>query len=120
MKNLKVSSISSGSITFDNGMILYSEHEQSCCEWHYLSMEDLTIYDFEGLKFDLSNDNFFERIEEYGIALKPLNGFPVRIPGYGSNKGFYTSNLNLVITNTDGVSIYKEYVIDECQFWEAD
>ena len=120
MKNLKVSSISREKITFDNGTVLYSEHEQDCCEWHYLSMEDLTIDDFNGLEFDLSNDNFFERIEEYGIALKPLNGFPVRIPGYGSNNGYYTSNLTLVITNPDGVSIYKEYGIDECQFWEAD
>ena len=46
-------------------------------------MEDLDLSDFDGLEFDLTNDNFFERIKGYGIALKPINGWAVRIPGYG-------------------------------------
>ena len=115
MKNLKVVSLNSDEITFDNGVKLYSNHDQDCCENHYLSMSDLIISDFEGLEFDLSNDDFFERIEDYGIALKPLNGYPVRIPGYGSNNGYYSSNLELIITNTNGNVIYKEYNISECQ-----
>lgn len=117
MKNLKVINLDSNMdiITFDNGVKLYSSHDQDCCESHYLSMSDLTISDFEGLEFDLTNDDFFERIEGYGIALKPLNGFPVRIPGYGSNNGYYSSNLDLIITNTNGNGIYKEYNISECQ-----
>ena len=113
MKNLKVVALNSDEITFDNGMKLYSNHDQDCCENHYLSMGDLTIADFDGLEFDLTNDDFFERIEGYGIALKPLNGFPVRIPGYGSNNGYYSSNLDLIITNTNGSGIYKEYNISD-------
>lgn len=119
MKNLKVLALNSDEITFDNGMKLYSDHNQDCCENHYLSMSDLTITDFEGLEFDLSNDDFFERIEDYGIALKPINGHPVRIPGYGSNNGYYSSNLSLVITNTDGRGTYKHYDITECQEWNG-
>ncbi len=115
MKNLKVVKIDSESLQFDNGMILFSNHEQNCCENHYLSLSDLTIDDFEGLEFDLSNDDFFERIEGYGIALKPKNGHPVRIPGYGENNGYYSSNLDLIITNTGGKGIFKEYDISECQ-----
>lgn len=118
MKNLKVIKLDSDSIEFDNGVKLYSNHDQDCCENHYLSMNDLTIEDFNGLEFDLSNDDFFDRIEGYGIALKPLNGFPVRIPGYGSNNGYYSSNLDLIITNTNGNGIYKEYNISECQEWD--
>ena len=115
MKNLKVVKIDSDSLKFDNGMILYSNHDQEYCEHHYLSLEDLTLEDFDGLEFDLTNDDFFERIEDYGIALKPINGFPVRIPGYGLNNGYYSSNLDLIISNTDGKGTYKEYDISECQ-----
>lgn len=119
MKNLKVVSLNSDEITFDNGVKLYSNHNQDCCENHYLSMRDLTISDFEGLEFDLSNDDFFERIEDYGIALKPLNGYPVRIPGYGSNNGYYSPHLDLIITDTDGRTTLKEYNISECQDWDG-
>lgn len=116
MEKLKVVRIEPDSMQFDNGMILHSDHEQSCCENHYLSLSDLTLDDFEDLEFDLSNDDFFERVEGYGIALKPKNGHPVRIPGYGSNNGYYSSNLALVITNIDGRGVFKQYDITECQF----
>lgn len=115
MKNLKVVKIDSDSLEFDNGVKLYSNHDQDCCENHYLSLSDLTLDDFKGLEFDLSNDDFFERIEDYGIALKPINGFPVRIPGYGSNNGYYSSNLDLILTNDKDFT--KTYDISECQEW---
>ena len=113
MKNLKVVRVDSDSIEFDNGVNLYSDHDQSCCESHYLSMSDLTLADFEGLEFDLTKEDFFERIEGYGIALKPINGFPVRIPGYGNNNGYYSSNIDLVITDNKGFR--KVFDISECQ-----
>ena len=112
MKNLEVINIDSDSLEFDNRVILYSYHESDCCESHYLSLSDLTLKDFEGLEFDLTDDNFFERIEGYGIALKPIKGYPVRIPGYGSNNGYYSSNLNLVLRGKDFERIYN---IDDCQ-----
>lgn len=115
MKNLKVVKIDSDSLEFDNGVILYSDHEQDCCEIHYLSLSDLTLEDFEGLEFDLTNDDFFERVEDYGIALKPINGLPIRIPGYGSNNGYYSSNLSLVIS--DNKEFTKTFDINECQEW---
>ena len=117
MKNLKVVKIDSDSLEFDNGIVLYSDHQTECCESHYLSLSDLTLDDFEGLEFDLTNDDFFERIPDYGIALRPINGHPVRIPGYGDNNGYYSSNLDLILTNTDGRGVFKEYNITECQNW---
>lgn len=113
MKNLKVKSVESDCIEFENGVKLYSEHSQDCCESHYLSMSDLTIEDFEGLEFDLTNDDFFKRIEGYGIELISINGHLVKIPGYGSNNGYYSENLDLVLTN--GADFKREYNITECQ-----
>ncbi len=39
MKNLKVVKIDSDSLEFDNGIKLYSNHNQDCCEniiYHYM------------------------------------------------------------------------------------
>lgn len=115
LKKSKVVKIYSESLLFDNGVELYSDHRQDCCEHHYLYFSDLTLEDFEGLEFDLTTDDFFERIVDYGIALKPIKGFPVRVPGYGANNGFYSDNLSLVITNND--DFYEIYDITECQEW---
>lgn len=115
MNNLKVVKIQPNELEFDNGMVLASYHEHDCCEDHYLSFSDLELEDFEGLEFDLSNDNFFERIEGYGVALKPINGHPIRIPGYGENNGYYSSDLELIIYNKDDKKVYKAYDISRCQ-----
>jgi len=117
MNNVKVIKIDDESLTFDNGVVLSSNHVAECCESHYLYLADLTIADFDGLEFDISTDDFFERIEDYGIALKPLNGHPVRIPGYGRNNGYYSSRLDLVLSDNSGFS--KLFDISECQAFEA-
>lgn len=104
-------------IVFDNGVKLYSYHDQDCCESHYLSFDDLTLLDFDGLEFDLSNNDFFRRIEDYGIELIPIRGHSVKIPGYASNNGYYSSNLKLILEDNEG-SIIRRYDITECQKWE--
>ena len=113
MEKVTVVKVLSDSLEFNNGVILTSDHKQVCCESHYLSFSDLTITDFDGLDFNLTSADFFERIEGYGIALKPLNGLPVRIPGYGSNNGYYSYQLDLVLT--DGKDFSKVFEISECQ-----
>jgi hypothetical protein len=100
-------------IAFKNGVVLTSKHEKELHESHYLSFCDLTLADFDGLVFDLTTDDFFERIEGYGIALKPLFGHPVRIPGYGINNGYYSSDLDLVLVDNIGFS--KAFDVSECQ-----
>ena len=108
----RVVKIEEESLVFDDGFKLSSEHITECCEVHYLGFDDIDISDFDGLEFDLTNDDFFERIEGYGIALKPKNGFPVRIPGYGFNNGWYSSDLTLILTNgREG----RTYDITDCQ-----
>lgn len=111
MKNLKVIKLEYDIVTFENGVQLYSDHRQSCCESHYLSFDDLNLSDFENLEFDLSDDNFFRRVEGYGIELIPINGFPIRVPGYASNNGYYSSEMRLCISTSPP----REYDISECQ-----
>ncbi|HTE34061.1 MAG TPA: hypothetical protein VK666_26960 [Chryseolinea sp.] len=100
-------------LLFEGGIKLYSEHESDCCEHHWLSFDDLTLEDFKGLDFDFTNDNFFKKIEDYGIELFPVVGHSVKIPGYGSNNGYYSSNLTLLVEDENGTR--KEYDISECQ-----
>jgi hypothetical protein len=76
-------------------------------------LDDLTLADFEGLEFDLTNDDFFKRIEDYGIELVPIHGHSVKIPAYGYNNGYYSSNLTLILS--DGKGFNKTYDISECQ-----
>jgi hypothetical protein len=108
----KVTKVTSDYIEFDDEVQLFSDHDSQCCERHYLDFSNITLADFEGLEFDLSRDDFFERIEYFGIALKPVDGFPVRIPGYGSNNGYYSSNLDLILK---GTNFEKRFDITECQ-----
>ena len=113
MKDLHVVKVDYYEIHFNNGIILSSYHPQDCCENHYLDMEHLSLDDFKGMKFDLSNDNFFKRIKDYGIELIPTNDHSVKIPGYGYNNGYYNSRLDLVLS--DGKDFNKKYDISECQ-----
>ena len=107
----KVVKVTDDMIEFDNGWQLLSEHNQDCCEHHYLSFGDLKLDDFDGLEFNLES-NFFTRVDGYGIRLNPVTGFPVSIPGYGYNNGYYSSNLILVLTNG---SETKSFDISDCQ-----
>lgn len=113
MNKVKVIKVDWDRIVFENGVILTSDHQYDCCENHYLSCSDLTIDDFDGLEFDLSTDNFFKRIPDYGIELIPISGYSVKIPGYGYNNGYYNSDLELVLS--DGINFNKSYDISECQ-----
>jgi len=110
----KIKEIKDEIIYFENGYKLYSDHDQDCCENHFLSFNDIVESDFKDLEFNLNNDEFFDRIEGYGIELKATNNFPLRIPGYGYNNGYYSSNLKLVLEKNKGEkpSIFD---VSECQ-----
>lgn len=113
----KVVSVSRDGIQFEDGFRLLSEHDQDCCESHWLDFSNLSMYDFSGLEFEIEGDQFFARVPGYGIELLPIAGHPIRIPGYGSNNGYYNSDLALVVT-AEGYR--KEYNITECQEYEPD
>lgn len=109
---VKVTYVSDDGLGFEDGSSLSSDHDQDCCENHYLSFSDLSLKDFEGLDFDLSSDGFFEKVDGFGIRLKPTNGHPVSVPGYGYNNGYYSSHLDLVLVQGGSE---KTFDISECQ-----
>jgi len=113
MNKVKVVNVGDYGITFDNGLTLSSDHSQECCETHELYFKDLSLEDFVGLEFDLSNDNFFKRVDGYGIELLPITGWPVRVAGHGDNNGYYSSQLDLILTN--GKDFTKIFDISKCQ-----
>lgn len=108
----KVIRISDG-LEFDNGMNLSTYHESDCCEHHYLSFNDIDLEEFDGLEFDLESDTFFNRIDGYGIELVPISGFTVKIPGYGYNNGYYSSELTLILSG-EGIED-RVFDISDCQ-----
>ncbi|MGL6063776.1 MAG: DUF7448 domain-containing protein [Fusobacteriaceae bacterium] len=112
----KVIKIDGESITFDNDWELYSNHDSSCCESHYLSFSDITLEDFKGLEFDLSENKFFKKIENYGIELIPVKGFSIKVPAYAENNGYYSSNLSLILDKKGKGENFIED-IEDCQIW---
>ena len=116
MKNLKVVKIEDNKLVFNNGTSLSSKHEEEDSERHYLDFEELDISDFAGLEFDLTNDDFFNRVKDYGIELKPTQGHVVRVCGYGLNNGYYNSSIDLIISDPQGKTV-KIYDVSECQKW---
>jgi hypothetical protein len=113
--NYKVIKVNQESLEFNDGVTLSSHHDTDCCEEHWLSFNDLTLEDFEGLEFDLSSDKFFSKIEGYGIELVPVMGYSVKVPGYGSNNGYYSDQLGLKIS---GLDEEKYFDITDCQVIE--
>ena len=109
----KIKSIDIDGIVFENGCSLTSTHSRNCCEHHYLDFSYVIFDEVKDLEFDLSGDNFFKRIDDYGIELIPTNNFSVKIPGYGSNNGYYGSNIELVLQIPDAPN--RTYDVSECQ-----
>ena len=113
MNKAKVVKVGDYGITFDNGLELSSNHDSDCCESHELYFKDLVLDEFKGMEFDLTDEKFFKRVDGYGIELLPLVGWPVRVAGHGYNNGYYSSQLDLVLT--DGKDFRKVYDISDCQ-----
>lgn len=118
-KTITISSINSGSIIFNDGSMLTSAHEQDCCESHYLDFSNEDEQSLKQLKFKAYNDggldiSIVSKIEGYGIELKPLNDHPLRIPGYGYNNGYYSTELILEYIDKNRQLVWS-LDVSECQ-----
>jgi len=111
-KNVKLLKITQWQLEFEDGVVLYSQ-EQEHNDDSKLYFNDLTPEDFEGLRFDFTNHNFYRRVEGYGIELLPIKGWSVKIPAYGCNSEYTANYLTLIVT--DNKDFKKTYDIDECQ-----
>jgi hypothetical protein len=97
----KISKIDDEGITFANGWMLISTHEQCCCESHWVAFEQAEDFDRDLCLFDL-DAIFFEQVPGYGIRLLPINAQPISIPGYSDNNGFYSDKLELELLDENG------------------
>lgn len=121
---MRITEIGDESLTFDNGCVLMSVHEQDCCEWHWLDFSVMKTYnvstvtgktiDIYQQEFDFTNGVPFDRVEDLGILLYDSEGNKYLIPGHGSNNGYYSTDIELVYVNEDGYRIF-EYDVSECQ-----
>lgn len=101
-------------ITFDCGSILYSSHDQDCCEVHQIDPTGIKLDEVKDMIFNLNKPlkDLIEKVEGYGIRLKSINDHPLPIPAYGYNNGYYGSNINLHLTVNNKTQTID---ISECQ-----
>ena len=115
MKNIigtvKVISLDEEGIKLEHGYSIYSHHEYSCCEHHYLAFDSLEFSEIEGAIFNFKKP-WFEKVENYGIRLLPINMHPIPVPGYGFNNGCYSHDLTLVLDYPGNTETFD---VSECQ-----
>ena len=110
-------------VIFENGYTLFSDHDIDCCEWHFLDFtmlknynigtatgKELNIYEQE---FDFSHGIPFKRVKGVGILLIDTQGNKYLINGYGYNSGYYSDDIELLLTK--GRLVKYRYDVTECQ-----
>lgn len=116
MKNLKPLRSIQGEINITEGVVSKLGYCIVC------NIDTLSVYEIRlsGLAFRICRKCFaFLKEKEllawykYGIELIPVKGHSVKIPGYGSNNGYYLDNLSLVLLDINGFK--KFFDIEECQ-----
>jgi len=98
-------------IEFEDGYKLFSFHETDCCERHWMDVGILTMEDVEGLVFKLDGD-LVRPIKYYGLELIPTNGYPVKIPCYSENNGYYSNDLTVILKDPRGNTLYEWNLTD--------
>lgn len=121
-ENLRIAEIDDEYIVLENDnkekLRISGYHCQSCCEEHYLDFSGIEELVEDGMLFCVDTENpesFFCRVEDFGIRLLPTNSHPVSVPGYGSNNGYYSSDLYLTV---EDLRFHKEVLrvdVSECQ-----
>lgn len=97
---MKVILSEEGTLEFDNGLIVVSDHDQSCCEINYLDFEQFLVGD----EFPTMIAKEFAKainIKEDGFSIKDIHGIPKWVQARSEQNGFYSSGVNLIIM--DGV-----------------
>lgn len=111
----KIIKLEAGRITFDDGHTISSNHNTDCCEWHEIDASGISIEEVKDLEFDLSLpfEELIQKVEGYGIRINPINNFPLSVPAYGYNNGYYGNNIDLILSK--GNKVIWEHDITECQ-----
>jgi len=87
---MKIKSISSENIVFDNGDKITFDHEQDCCEFNYADFKQIEPL---ALKTDFTEPIIFERANS-GFRFGNKNKM-FFVPCYSDQNGYYTTELNI-------------------------
>lgn len=120
---MKITNIDDESLIFDDRSMLFTVHEQDCCESHYLDFSVMKMYNINKYgrplniyeqEFDFSEGVPFKKVEDIGIILFDTDENRYLICGYGYNNGYYGTAIDLRYCDEDGNIIYR-YDVTECQ-----
>ena len=126
---MKIIRVNENSLEFDNGKILYSLHEQDCCEEHYADFESIIGQGWEDADFDDTLMAMLYEIPEkryhtekmdtdefqtfFSLIDKNKNKYIINI--YNSNNGYYDTTVMLEMydpkTNFKEKILIQEYDI---------
>lgn len=110
---MKIIKITPNYVEFDNGSIIESDHNNDCCESHYVDFTSLLHQGAENADFprnllDLvvkkSYENENESKYDYEswqsfIDIKDKKGHKYTLTIYNSNNGYYGTDVRLILTN---------------------
>lgn len=93
---MKVILSEEGTLEFDNGLIVESYHDQSCCEINYLDFEQFLVGD----EFPtMTAKEFAEAIKigDDGFSIKDIHGIPKWAQARSEQNGYYSEGVDLII-----------------------
>ena len=93
---MKVILSKEGTLKFDNGLIVVSDHDQSCCEYNYLDFEQLPV----GTELPTMTAKEFAKainIKEDGFSIKDIHGIPKWVQARSEQNGYYSEGVDLII-----------------------
>lgn len=121
-ENLRITEIGDEHIILENDkkekLMISSYHSTVCCEEHYLDFSEIEDMMEDGMLFCVDTENpesFFCRVEDFGIRLLPINSHPISVPGYGSNNGYYSSDIDLIVEDLRFHNKVFRVDVSECQ-----
>lgn len=99
MKIVKIDEISN-EVKFDNGICMYSDYEQECCEYNYIDFSQLKVGDeFKGNSLDDLINAI--TIKKDGVIIKDINGIPKWLQARSEQNGYYSNFVELVIADLE-------------------
>lgn len=111
-------------IVFDNGTQISDRHEQNCCESVYADFSHLETYNVlprTGESITIYNIEFPEQlilseVEGEGFCLISSDGSKWFVPCHNEQNGYYSSDLQLLIKASPGVSVSMKNETSEAEY----
>lgn len=116
---MRIKHVYDDGLIFDNGAVLESFHDQDCCESHYVDFTSIIGQGWEDKDFPEHLSELIAESEipdeytgDYGdvwdsfFQIKDKQGNKYTLTIYNSNNGYYSSNVQLILTNDKFIERY--------------